>query len=108
MPGVVHAAARGIEEGTLDVNAEDPGHAGVERGLHGSDGTPDGIEIVADQRGHEAGGTETPMRRPDGADRLGTRLIVEKNAAAAVDLHIDEARQQELTAEVHDGGAATA
>ncbi len=98
----MHAAARRVEEGSLDVNAEDAGHAGVERRLHRSDGAPDGLEIVADQRGHETGGAEAPMGRTDGTDGLGARVIVEQHAAAAVDLHVDEPGQQELSLDVHE------
>ena len=35
------------------------------------------------------------MRPGDGAHAVGRRLIVEENAAAAIDLQIDEARGQE-------------
>ena len=98
----MHAATRPVEKRPLDVNTEDAGHAGIERGLHGGDCAPDRGEVVADQRGQEAGGAKTPMRRADGADRLGARVIVEQHAAAAVDLHIDESGQQELPLKIHD------
>ena len=44
--------------------------AGVERGLHGCNGAHDGVEIVADQRGQEAGRAEPAVHRADPADGL--------------------------------------
>src|SRR5690606_28168260 len=55
---------------------------------------------VADQGRQEAGGAVAAVRAADGVDRLGTGVVVEQHAAATVDLHVDEARQQPAAAEV--------
>ncbi len=101
MLGVVHAATRPVEERPLDVDPEHAGHAGVDRGLHGRDRARDRIEIIADQRRQETRRAETPVRGADRADRFEARGIIEQHTAAAVDLDVDEAGQQQLIAEIH-------
>jgi hypothetical protein len=108
MLGIVDAAARLVEKGSLDVNTENPRGAGVERGLHGADGPPDRVEIVADQGRQEARGAEAAVRRADGADRFAARVIVEQHAAAAVHLYVDESGQQQLSLQIDAGRVAAA
>src|SRR5882757_6296537 len=104
----MYAAPRPIEKWAFDVDAKDAWSACIERLLHCPDGAPDAVEIVADQRRQESGGAETAMRFADRADRLRARFIVEQSAAAPIDLHVDESRQQYLPAEIHgDGLTAT-
>ena len=58
-------------------------------------------EVVADQRRQEAGGAEAAVRaRRWCAMRLDVGVVVEQHAAAAVDLGVDEARQQQRAVEV--------
>ena len=105
---VVHSLARDVEEGALDVDAEDPGHARLQRAAHRGDGARDDVEVGADQRGQKAGGTEAAMGAADGADRLDARRVVEQHPAAAVHLRVDEARQQQAAAEIAALRAAAA
>src|SRR5580700_5642539 len=60
------------------------------------------VSIVADQRGQKTGGAEAPVGLADGAYGFRARVVVEQYAAAAVDLHVDESGQQQLSAEVDD------
>src|SRR6202021_2746587 len=48
------------------------------------------------------------MRSADRADRFEARVIVEKAAAPASDLHINETRQQELSFKIDARGAVAA
>jgi hypothetical protein len=84
------------------VNTENAGHALVERGLHRGDRASDGVHVVADQRRQKTGRAEAPVRRAYRADRFGIRIVVEQYPAAAVDLHVDEAGEQQPPFEIHD------
>ena len=59
------------------------------------DGRPHLLAGVGDQGRQARRGAKAAVRPGDGAHALGRRLIVEENAASAVDLQIDEARGQE-------------
>ena len=62
-------------------------------------------KIVADEGRQETGRAETPVRLADRANGVDRRLGVEEDAAAAIDLGVDKARQQQMAAEVVAGGA---
>ena len=49
---------------------------------------------VADKSREESGGAEATMSAADGGNSGYGRLVVEENAAATVDLDVDEARRQ--------------
>ena len=97
---IVHALTGDVEERPFDVNAENPRNARRDRAAHRGDGMRDDIEVRADQRRQEAGGAEAAMCGADGADRLHARRIVEQHPATAIHLQVDEARQQQASAEV--------
>ena len=91
--GPVDARTLRTEEGTLQVQAEDSLAAsdrarGRNRGLHL-------LARIADQRRQTRRGAGASVRAGNRAHGFGGRLIVEKNATAAIDLQIDEARGQE-------------
>ena len=50
---------------------------------------------IGDEGRQEAGGAEAAMRGADGADALDAARVVEEHAAAAVHLHVDEARREQ-------------
>ena len=58
------------------------------------------MQIVADERGQEADRAEAPMRAADLDDRIDAWIVVEQHAAAAVDLRVDESRQQESPCQI--------
>src|SRR5213082_2289087 len=95
-----YALARYVEERALDVNPEHARHAGLEGAAHRGDGARHHVEVGADEGRKESGGAEAAVGAADGADRLDGRGIVEEHAAAAVDLRVDEAGQQQLAAEI--------
>ncbi len=90
------------------MNAEHAGYARVDGGLHGAHRARHHVEIVADQRGQEAGRAEAAVRGADGANGLDARIVVEQHAAAAVHLRVDEARQQQIAAKIAPDGVANA
>src|SRR5271170_323601 len=105
---VVHTAARPIEEWPLDVNSEYAGEAGIERALYSRDRLPNRVQIVADEGRHEPGGAEAAMRRADRLYRFEAGIFIEQHTAAAVHLHIDESRQQQLPLKIHHHGVTAA
>ena len=88
--GRMDALAIDVEERALDMDAEHARYARRDRRVHGRHRAADDVEIVADQRGEEAGGAEAAMRGADRGDALHGRRVVEQHAAAAIDLGIDE------------------
>ena len=82
------------------MDAEHAGHALRDRGLDGCNRGAHRVDVVADQRRQKSGGAEASMRDADAANRFDRRGIVEQHAAAAVDLHVDEAGQQHVAAQV--------
>ena len=89
------AAALDIEEGPLDMDAEQPRQTRGQACAHGGDGLGGLGAGVADQGHHESRGAEAPMGGADRGDAIGGRHIVELDSAAAIDLDIDEARRQQ-------------
>jgi hypothetical protein len=89
--GRMDALAIDVEKRALDMDAEHPGHTGLDRGIDGDHRAADHVEIVADQRRQEAGGAEAAMRGTDRGDACDRWFIVEQHAAAAIHLGIDEA-----------------
>jgi hypothetical protein len=57
---------------------------------------------VRDQRRQQRGRAETGMRCADPADAVNIRLFVEQNAAAAIDLQIDETGDQHRPSRIFD------
>ena len=81
------------DEGAFQVQAEDPVPAADRASRR--DGGPHLLARIGDQ-GWEAGrGAIATVRPGNGAHAVGRRLIVEENAAAAIDLQIYEAGGQE-------------
>ena len=103
--GVVNATALGVEIGTFDVDAEHARHFRVDRGAHGGDGARDDVQIVADERGQEAGRAEPAMGLADLAYGVDRRHGVEEHAAAAVHLRVEKTREEEMAAEIVALGA---
>jgi hypothetical protein len=81
------------------------------------------LRSVRDQRRQQAGGAEASMRLRDAPHRRHRRIVVEQDAAAAIDLYVDEARREDrivgqshaacgecagLAFEVHDAATRTA
>jgi len=94
-PGrIVDSLPGRVQEGSLDVDAEYARHALFDGRIHRPDRAFHGVEIVADQRRQEPGRAEAPMRLADGGDAVDRRMIVEQDAAAAIHLQVDEAREK--------------
>ena len=79
-----------------------PGQARLDRRLHRVHRGFDLVEVVADQGRQEAGGSELAVRGADRCDRLDAGVVVEQPPAAAIDLHIDEAGDEDAAIEVPD------
>ncbi len=97
---VVHALARGCQVRPFQMDAEHTGHAFGEGLLHRRQRRAHRVGVVTDQRRQKSGGAMAPMRRADAADAFHRGRIVEQHPAAAVDLGVDEARQQQRAAQV--------
>ena len=82
------------------MNAQHAGHAGGDRGLHRTHGDVDDGEVVADQGGKKTGCPEGAVGRADGGDCLDRRGVVEQHAAAAIDLGVDKAGDQQIAAQI--------
>ena len=95
---VVDALARAGEERTFQVDAQDARHALLDRRVHRFQRLAHGFARVGDQGGQQAGGAEGAMRGGDAAQGLHRGIVVEQQPAAAVDLHVDEAGQQQFAA----------
>src|SRR5579871_3656787 len=104
----MHALARDVEEGSLDMDSEHPGHACGDRGANRCDGARDDLQIGADECGKKSGGAEAPVCAADRRNRLYARGIVEQYAAAAIHLRVDESRQQQRPAEIVPSSRAAA
>src|SRR2546429_9528725 len=89
-----------IEERALDVNAENPGHAGLDCALNGGNRARDDVEIRADESWQKTRGAESAVRATDLAYDFDGWRVIEQDTAAAVDLGVDEARQQQVSAEI--------
>src|SRR5215208_4594163 len=81
------------DEGAFQVQAENAVTAGDGAGR--SDRGPHLLARVGDQGWQARRRAEAAVRPGDGAHAVGRWLFVEENAAAAVDLEIDEARGQD-------------
>ena len=92
---LVHALAFGVEERAFEVDAEQSGHTGVKRVPRRGDGFGHCLPRVGDQRRQEAGRAEWPVGRADRGDALDRPGFVEKDAAAAVHLEVDEPRRDQ-------------
>ena len=87
------------------MDAEHTGHARIDRGTNGGEPLPDDLQVVADQGRHETRGSEAPVGTTDRSDRVQRWLGIEQHAASAIDLCVDEPRQQDASAEVPPLGA---
>ena len=91
----MHALALGADEGAFEMDAENAGNAGIERRAHGFDRFRHGLTGIGDEGRQQPGGAIGAVGLRDGPDALdGTHVVVE-NAAAAIDLHVDEAGSEE-------------
>src|SRR3546814_11776879 len=82
------------------MDADDAGHALLDRGVDRGERGGDLRRRVADQRRQEGGGAEARVRGADRRYGIDIDLIVEQHPAAAVDLRVDEAGQQPAALQV--------
>ena len=82
------------------MDAEDARHARLNRLIHRRNAALDDREIVADECRQQAGGPEAPMRSGNRDDGFNRGIVVEQSPAAAIDLNVDESRQQQLTVKI--------
>lgn len=92
--------ARGGEVRAFEMNAEDARYALHDGVAHGGDRRAHHRDIVADQRRQQPGSAEAAMRLGDAPQGVDGRRVVEQHAATTVDLYVDEAGQQRLSAEI--------
>ena len=90
---IVHAGPGRRQERALQMDAED---GGIERHrlTHGRDRRRHLARLVGDEGRQQRRRAETPVSGRDRTDACGRRLVVEEHVAAAVDLHVDEARRE--------------
>jgi hypothetical protein len=93
--GIMHALALRADEGPLQVNAEHAGNAGCQRLAHGLHGLDHGFTGIRDEGRQEARGAVGPVRLSDGPDAVDGANVVVENAAAAIDLNVDEAGSEQ-------------
>ena len=79
-----------VDERAFDVNTDHAGNPRTDGGVAGIERSGDLLRRVADQSRQEGGRAEARVRRTDRGDRLDADLVVEQNAAAAIDLGVDE------------------
>src|SRR3546814_6881607 len=82
------------------MEADDAGHALLDRRIDRGERGGDLRRRVADQRRQEGGGAKARVRGADRRYGIDIDLIVEQYAAAAVDLRVDEAGQQPAAPQV--------
>ena len=97
----VNAATLRADEWPLDMDAQYSRHACRDGCIDGLDRTSHGGEIVADESREKAGRSMASMGLRDGLYRFDGRFVVEQNAAAAIDLGIDETRNEIATLQLH-------
>ena len=88
----------------LEMQAEKAGHAPVGGLDAGADGRRRDLRRVGDQRRQERRRAELRMRLADRLDALERGPVVEHDAAAAIDLQVDEAGRQHAGARLRDLG----
>ncbi len=98
---IVRALAGRGDVRAFQVDTEYAGHPGIDRFGGGRDCAFHHCRVVADQGRQQASGAEAPMRARDLGDGLHIGRVVEQVAAAAVDLGVDETRQQGVALQVH-------
>ena len=98
--GVVDALARRRQERAFQMDAENAGYAFGDRRVHCFQRGMHDFGGIGDQRRQHAGGAEPAVRRGDAAQRVHRRRGIEQQPAAAVDLHVDEAGQQQAALQV--------
>ena len=91
--GPVDARTLRTDERPFQVQAENP--VAAADGASRRDGGPHLLARIGDQGRQARRRAKAAVRAGNGAHAVGGRLIVEQNAAAAIDLQIDEARGQE-------------
>src|SRR5712672_2275597 len=101
MVGPMNPRARADDKGTLEMKTQDSIGV-IKRFCGGNCGHGLGAGI-ADQGGQTARGAVAAMGSRNGAHPIRRRLIVEKNAAAPVDLQVDEARRKHRPGRHHFG-----
>ena len=72
-----------------------PGMPAVERRAHGFDRFRHGLAGIGDEGRQQPGGAIGAVGLRDGPDALDAAHVVVENAAAAIDLHVDEAGSQQ-------------
>src|SRR3546814_20763586 len=87
----VNAALHLVDERTFDMDADDAGHALLDRRIDRGERGGDLRRRVADQRRQEGGGAKARGRGADRRYGIDIDLIVDQYDAAAVDLRADAA-----------------
>jgi hypothetical protein len=77
------------------MDAENARNAGGQRVAHGVHGFRHPLAGVGDEGGQQAGGAVGAMGGRKGSQAVHVANIVEENAAAAIDLDVDEARSEQ-------------
>jgi hypothetical protein len=89
--GIVRALVRNREMWSLDMQADKSRNLFLRRSFARGERRCRDLWCVGDQRREQGRGAKSDMRIAYGADRVDTRAVIEKRAAAAIDLNIDEA-----------------
>ena len=100
MPRIVDPLARDVDHRALDMRTEHARYARRDRRVGRVERLRDRFVGIADQRRQERGGAERAMRIADRGNALDTQRVVEEDAAAAIDLCIDETGHQPTAVEI--------
>ena len=101
-PRVVHAAPRAAEIRTFEMDAQHAGYVVGDGRVDRRERAAHLVRTVADERWQKTRRAELSVRRTDCADTVHVGPVVEQHAAAAVDLRVDEAWQQNQSTQVVD------
>ena len=99
---IMRALAADRQMRPLQMQAEEPRYPHVGRPCAGSDGGGRGLRRIGYQRRQQRRGAELRMRPADGLYGFQSRCSLNMNAAAAIDLQVDEARHQHAGARFGD------
>src|SRR5690606_15472581 len=94
------AAAGFVQKWALYVNPENSGNPCRDGFLNGGDRSGDHVQVVADEGRQKSRCPELPASATDFLDSFHRRAVVGQRAGATIDLRVDEAGQQEVSAKV--------
>ena len=103
-PRIVRPAARGVDVGPFEVDAEHARLAQVHRLAHRGDGPRHVGACAGDEGRKKSRCAEGTMGPADRCDRCCRRRLVEHRAAAAIDLQVDEPGGERAAREPRDAG----